>query len=133
MPRIGWLKTYEKLPSCVSPKSVTISKRADRWFISFKLDIQPESIAPKQKPISADLGLLRFATLSTGEEIHSPRPYKQLEKKLAKLQWRNRHKVIGSANWKKAQSKIAKLHYRSKNKLRHLLSCQTYKFLSAVL
>ena len=59
-----------------------------------------------------DLGLLRFATLSTGEEVCSPRPYKQLEKKLAFFQWRNRHQVIGSANWKKTQQKIAKLHYR---------------------
>ena len=112
VPRIGWLKTYERLPSQINPKSVTISKRANRWFISWKVKIQQQQIAPSDKPVSADLGLLRFATLSTGEEVHSPRPYKQLEKKLAKLQWRNRHKVVGSANWKKAQNKIAKLHYR---------------------
>ncbi len=31
---------------------------------------------------------------------------------LAKLQWKNRNKVIGSNNWKKAQLKIAKLHYK---------------------
>lgn len=112
VPRIGWLKTYERLPQEVNPKSVTISKRANKWFISWKVEIQQQQIAPSDKPVAADLGLLRFATLSTGEEIHSPRPYKQLEKKLAKLQWRNRYKVVGSANWKKAQNKIAKLHYR---------------------
>jgi len=54
--------------------------------------------------------LLRFATLSTGEEIDSPRPFRALQKKLAKLQYLNRNKVIGSANWKKAQVQIAKLH-----------------------
>ena len=112
VPRIGWLKTYERLPQGIKPKSVTISKKANRWFISCSREINSKNIAPQDNPISADLGLLRFATLSTGEEIHSPRPYQQLEKKLAKLQWLNRHKVIGSANWKKAQIKIAKLHYR---------------------
>lgn len=112
VPRIGWLKTYERLPTDTNPKSITISKRAGKWFISWKLEIQTKNIAPSNKPISCDLGLLRFATLSTGEEICSPRPYKQLEKKLILLQWRNRHKEIGSANWKKVQSKIAKLHYR---------------------
>ncbi|VEP13427.1 transposase [Hyella patelloides LEGE 07179] len=112
VPRIGWLKTYEKLPINSNPKSVTISKRANKWFISWKIESSVTYVAPANNPVSVDLGLLRFATLSTGEEIHSPRPYKQLSKKLAKLQWRNRHKVVGSANWKKAQSKIAKLHYR---------------------
>jgi len=112
VPRIDWLKTYERLPSQVKPKSVTISKRANKWFISWKINIDITKIAPENNPISIDLGLLRFATLSTGESIHSPRPYKQLEKKLAKLQWRNRHQVVGSANWKKTQQKIAKLHYR---------------------
>ncbi|MEM7595829.1 MAG: RNA-guided endonuclease TnpB family protein [Cyanobacteria bacterium P01_A01_bin.83] len=112
VPRIGWLKTYERLPKDIKPKSVTISKRANKWFISWKIEVQQQQIAPLDKPVSADLGLLRFATLSTGEEIYSPRPYKQLEKKLILLQWRNRHKVVGSSNWKKAQSKIAKLHDR---------------------
>ncbi|VEP15800.1 hypothetical protein H1P_3710010 [Hyella patelloides LEGE 07179] len=48
-----------------------------------------------------DLGLLRFATLSTGEELLAPRPYKQLETKLRRLQWLNRRQIIGSSNWKK--------------------------------
>ena len=112
VPRIGWLKTYERLPQGIKPKSITISKKAHRWFISFKIESEPEKIAPKNNPIGIDLGLLRFATLSTGEEVCSPRPYKHLEQKLAKLQWKNRNKVIGSNNWKKAQLKIAKLHYK---------------------
>jgi len=32
--------------------------------------------------------LLRFATLSTGEEIDSPRPFRALQKKLAKRFYR---------------------------------------------
>ena len=112
VPRIGWLKTDERLPQTVEPKSVTISKRGGRWFISFKIEVKPEEIAPKNNPVAVDLGILRFATLSTGEEISSPRPYKQLEKKLRRLQLRNRNPVIGSSNWKKTQALIAKLHYR---------------------
>lgn len=112
VPRIGWLKTYERLPQTIFPKSVTISQRAGRWFISFKLEFTPQQLTPKNSPVGVDLGLLRFATLSTREEIDSPRPFKKLEKKLRLLQWRNRHQVIGSSNWKKTQQKIAKLHYR---------------------
>ena len=131
VPRIGWLKTYERLPQGIKPKSVTISKRADKWFISFKIETEgtnrgvessrhrsvfsrrrTDDSTPQNNPISADLGLLRFATLSTGEKVDSPRPYKQLEQKLRRLQWLNRRQIIGSSNWKKTQIKIAKLHYR---------------------
>jgi putative transposase len=38
LPRIGWMKTYEVLPDNVAPKSVTISRKADRWFVSFKVE-----------------------------------------------------------------------------------------------
>ena len=38
LPRIGWMKTYEVRIDNVSPKSVTISRKADRWFVSFKVD-----------------------------------------------------------------------------------------------
>ncbi len=112
VPRIGWLKTYERLPQTINPKSVTISRKALRWFISFKLEVTPKDLKQKNNPVAVDLGLLRFATLSTGEEVSSPRPYKKLERKLRLLQWRNRHKVVGSSNWKKTQQKIALLHYR---------------------
>ncbi len=83
-----------------------------RQVISFTIETEPQTIAPNNNPIAIDLGLLRFATLSTGEEVCSPRPYKNLEQKLAKLQWRNRNQVIGSKNGQKAQLKIAKLHYK---------------------
>ncbi len=112
IPRVGWIKTYERLPQFVKPKSVTISKRASKWFISFKIEIVQENVAPVNKPIAIDLGILRFATLSTGEEVNSPRPYKKLEQKLRRLQWLNRRQVIGSSNWKKTQARLAKLHYR---------------------
>ena len=58
VPRIGWLKTYERLPSQVKPKSVTISKRANKWFISWKINIDITKIAPENNPISIDLGIL---------------------------------------------------------------------------
>ena len=57
VPRIGWLKTYERLPQGIKPSSVTISKRAHRWFISFKIEIEAEKIAPKNNPIGLDFNV----------------------------------------------------------------------------
>lgn len=109
VPVIGVLKTYERLAFGLKPKSVTISRRADRWFISYKIETQP-NINKALSKIGVDLGVLRFATLSTGEQIDSPMPLKKLGKKLAKLQWRNRNKDPRSNNWQKAQTKIAIIH-----------------------
>lgn len=115
VPVIGWLKTYERLPQGVKPKSVTISRQVDKWFISFKIEVEPQALPKSVAAVGVDLGLLRFATLSTSEEVDSPRPYKALEKQLASLQWRNRNKQIHSNSWKKAQIKIARLHARIGN------------------
>jgi len=58
VPRIGWLRTYERLPLSINPKSVTISCIAGRWFISFKLEVKPKDIKQKNHPVAVDLGLL---------------------------------------------------------------------------
>ena len=110
LPRIGWVKTYEILPDNVSPKSVTVSKKADRWFISFKVETATIITDKSVDVVGVDLGVKTLATLSTGEVFDSAKPYKNLESKLSRLQYLNRHKTKFSSNWKKAQLKIAKLH-----------------------
>ncbi len=45
----------------------------------------------------------------------APKAYRQMESRLSRLQWLNRHKQRGSANGQKAQRAIAKLHQRIAN------------------
>ncbi len=110
VPKIGWLTTYERLPQGVKPKSVAISRVAARWFISFKISVDIKQSIKSVDRVGVDLGVNHWATLSTFEVFDSPKPYKKLEKKLARLQWLNRRQNKGSANLKKAQIKIARLH-----------------------
>ncbi|NEP04960.1 MAG: IS200/IS605 family element transposase accessory protein TnpB [Okeania sp. SIO2G4] len=110
LPRIGWVKTYEILPDNVTPKSVTISRKADRWFISFKTDTETQITEKSVDVVGVDLGIKSLATLSTGEVFPGAKSYRKLEAQLSRLQYLNRHKVKFSNNWKKAQLKIAKLH-----------------------
>ena len=87
---------------------------ADRWFISFRFDVeQPESC--QTSVVGVDLGIKALATLSTGEVIPGAKSYKNYAAKLSRRQWLNRHKTIGSNNWKKAQLKIARLHGKIAN------------------
>ncbi|MBW4592229.1 MAG: transposase [Brasilonema angustatum HA4187-MV1] len=113
VPVIGVLKTYERLPQ-VSTKSATISRQADRWFISFRFEVDTQELN-HAGVVGVDLGVKALATLSTGEVVTGAKSYKKNESKLSRMQWLNRHKIIGSANWKKAQMQIARLHRKIAN------------------
>jgi putative transposase len=113
VPVIGILRTYERLPQ-VKPKSVTISRQADRWFISFRFEVEAQN-SEHTDVVGVDLGVKTLATLSTGEVLKGAKSYKKYESKLSRMQWFNRRKIIGSANWKKAQIKIARLHRKIAN------------------
>ncbi len=114
VPRIGKLKTYERLPSVDKIKSVTISRQADRWFISFKIETQIQNNS-NTGIVGVDLGVKSLATLSTGEVVEGAKSYRKNKTKLSRLQWLNRNQIIGSKNWRKAQLKIARLHRKIAN------------------
>jgi len=113
VPVIGILKTYERLPQ-VLIKSCTISRSADRWFISFRFDVKQQEVC-QTIIIGVDLGIKTLATISTGEVVQGTKSYKKSAAKLSRMQWLNRHKIIGSNNWKKAQLALAKLHRKIAN------------------
>ncbi len=113
VPKIGILKTYERLPQ-VKPKSVSISRQANKWFISFRFDVEQQE-SSGTNIVGVDLGVKSLATLSTGEVITGAKSYRKYEAKLSRLQWLNRNKARHSGNWKKAQLQIARLHRKIAN------------------
>jgi putative transposase len=115
VPVVGWLKTFERLPTGYQPKSFTVSRQADRWFVSCQVETEPSEAVTGLPVVGVDLGVKALATLSTGEVFVGAKSYRKYEKKLSKLQWLHRHKEYGSANWKKAQIKIARLHRQIAN------------------
>ncbi|GET39713.1 transposase, IS605 OrfB family protein [Microseira wollei NIES-4236] len=83
VPVIGVLKTYERLPNGITPHTVTISRLADRWFISFKLEVEPTCTPKAIDIVGVDLGILNLATLSTGEVFVGAKKTRGLLKRLA--------------------------------------------------
>jgi len=114
VPVIGFFKTFERLPQVPVVKSCTISRGADRWFISFRFDVEQQK-STHTSVVGVDLGVKNLATLSNGEIVAGAKSYKKYAAKLSRMQWLNRHKIIGSNNWKKAQAKIARLHMKIAN------------------
>ena len=115
VPVIGKLKTYERLPTIHQPKNVTISREAERWFISFRIEIDSITTDKEVDVVGIDLGIKTLATLSTGKVFEGAYSYRKLSGKLAKLQRELTRKSFGSSNYQKAKLKVQKLHRRIAN------------------
>jgi putative transposase len=118
IPNLGWVRMREPLRFEGKVQSATISRKADRWFISFNVKLDNLSHLPKaenQGETGVDVGVTTHATLSTGEKVEGPKPHKKLLNRVKKLGRSLSRKVKGSQNGKKAKVKLAKLHMRIAN------------------
>jgi putative transposase len=97
------------LPS--EPTSVTVIKdAADRYFVSFVVEIEPIQLPNNGQSIGIDLGIIDFATFDTGEKIKSPKPLKRRLKKLRKAQRKHAKTDKGSRRRERARKRVAKIH-----------------------
>ncbi|MGB3695499.1 MAG: RNA-guided endonuclease TnpB family protein, partial [Spirulinaceae cyanobacterium] len=114
--KIGDIKPIwsRELPS--TPSSVTVIKDcADRYFVSFIVEINPSKLPDNNKSIGIDLGITDFATTSNGEKYKAPKPLKRRLKRLRKLQRNLARKTKGSERREKARKRVAKLHAKVKD------------------
>lgn len=116
IPRLGLVRMRETLRFNGKVLSATISRVADRWFVSIAVDTSDNPHLPKaenQGVVGVDLGVSALATLSTGEPpIPGPKPHKALLNRLRRLSRSLSRKQKGSRNRQKAKAKLAKLHAR---------------------
>ncbi len=118
IPNLGWVRMRETLRFTGKIMSATVSRVADRWFVSITVDTQHDLSLPKaenQGAVGVDLGVSALATLSTGEIIAGPKAHKVLLCRLQRLSRSLSRKVKGSENRKKAKLKLARLHARIGN------------------
>ena len=108
--KIGLLKTKwsRELPS--NPSSVTVIKDcANRYFLSFVVEIEPASNPAPRESIGVDLGIKIFAALSTEEKVYSP-DYSKLDRKIRRIQKQLARCIKGSNRREKIRLKLARLH-----------------------
>lgn len=109
--KIGDIKVIlcRELPAV--PSSVTVIKdSADRYFVSFVVEFNPQQLPENGQSVGRDLGITDFATLSNGEKVKSPKPLKKRLKRLRKLQRNLSRQQKGSKRREVARKKLAKLH-----------------------
>jgi putative transposase len=97
--------------------SATVSRVADRWFVSITVDTldHPQRPAENQGTVGVDLGVSALATLSTGEQVAGTKPHTALLKRLKRLSRSLSRKQKGSRNRQKTKAKLARLHARIAN------------------
>ncbi|ELR97832.1 transposase, IS605 OrfB family, central region [Gloeocapsa sp. PCC 73106] len=115
--KVGDLKCIWSRPLPSAPTSVTLIKdAADRYFLSFVVEVNPVKLPKNTESIGIDLGILDFATLSTvREKIKAPKPLKARLKKLRKFQRKLSKKQKGSNRRERARKRVAKLHAKIKD------------------
>ena len=135
IPLLGWVRMRESLRFAGKILSATVSRKADRWFVSICVETSDLSHLPpanNQGVVGVDLGVSALATLSTGESVEGPRPLKRLLRQLRALSKSLSRKKLGSKNRRKAKLKLAKLHARisniRENALHQLTSDLTRRF-----
>ena len=119
LPKIGWVKLTEELRFEGKIISLTVSRKADRWFVSFNIELTPEKLnaykLENQECIGIDLGINKLVTLSNGKSFDGPKPLKYYLKKVKRLSRSMFRKVKGSKNREKAKLKLSKLHLKISN------------------
>jgi putative transposase len=130
LPRLGTLRTHEsteKLADKIAAGearilSATVSRTAQRWFVSFTVEVERDVPGRHVRPGSAigvDLGV---KTLLTGVDdagrviaVAGPKPLRASLRKLRRASRAHSRKVKGSANRRKSAARLVRVHARVAN------------------
>ena len=129
LPKIGLVKFRKSQEILGTPKNVTVSKRAGKWYVA--IQVEQEIKEPKHKyankEIALDLGISKLATFSDGSVLKPHNAYRKRQEKLAREQRKLSRKKKGSNNRKKQIFKLQKFHKKtSDSRLDYLHKASTW-------
>ncbi len=100
-------------------KTLSFSRRGDDWYLIASCDLSDPAPEPHAGPaVGIDLGLLQFATFSTGEQVANPRFFRRDEQDLARAHRRVSRHAKGSAARERYKRALRKLYDRISNRRR---------------
>jgi len=116
LPRIGRVRVKEETVLNGRILRATVSRAADRWFVSFTVEHEIPYVPPPPGPaVGVDLGVSHMATLSDGRVFDSPRPLRSRLRKISRLTKELHKRREGSNNRRKAADRLAKAYWRIGN------------------
>ena len=114
LPKIGWVRMKENLRFRGDIMSTTVSRIANKWFVSVSVDTVPDPLPhiSHLPVVGVDVGIKHLAVTSEGDTFENPKALRRYEHKLKRLQRELSRRKKGGKNWHKTKAKLAKLHYR---------------------
>ena len=104
----------------------------DQWYATFSCEV-PEAapLPPSDAAVGLDLGVLYFATLSTGEHIENPRHYRKGLKRIKRLSQVKDRRTKGSHRRKRAAIALARAHRKVRNQRRNFHHQLSHRLVNA--
>lgn len=117
LPKFGWLTYRNSRPWAGRVKSVTFSRKAGEWYVSILTEREVPEPRPRQDAwVGIDVGIAKYATLSTGAIAPSIFAYRRARLKLARLARKLARAKKGSRRRVKTKMRLAACHVQIANK-----------------
>ena len=125
-PKLGTLRTVMHRPLEGKPKTCSIKRDGDQWFVSIVCELDLAEPVPREGPVVAvDRGIANFGATSDGDMIASPQHLKASLKRLAHAQRTVSRRKKGSKNREKAKARVARIHRKVRRQRYHFLHVQS--------
>ena len=114
--KIGRIPFRRHRPLLGTPKTVTLVREADGWYVCISCtDVPTQPLPLTGQETGIDVGLKVFLITADGERVENPRHYRKAERELKKAQRRVSRRKKGSKRRKKAAQVLAKKHQKIKH------------------
>jgi len=114
-PKVGWINLRLSRPVEGATKSASFTRdAAGHWHVCLIQEFElPEVALPAaQNPVGVDLGLIDFATLSTGEAIPAPKFARRADRRVRRAQRVVSRRKKGSNRRQKAKRRLSRVHQK---------------------
>jgi putative transposase len=113
--KIGRIRIRLHRPLEGTPKTVTISREADRWYVCFSCaEVPVEPLPLTGCETGLDVGLKVFLVTAEGESVENPRHHRKAERELKIAQKRVSRRKPGSKRRRRAVTQCARKYQKVK-------------------
>ena len=111
LPKLGWIRYRNSRAILGEIKNITISQTNGKWYASIQTEREIEApVHTATSAVGVDVGIVKFATLSTGEVFEPINSFRSKAQRLARYQRAMSRKTKFGKNWIKTKCRITRLH-----------------------
>jgi putative transposase len=127
-PKLGAIPVVLHRPLEGKPKTCTIRRDGDQWFVSISCEVDVADPVPSNKPaIGLDRGVVNLIAGSDGRLVPNPRHLSGTQRRLQRAQRVVARRRRGSKNQTKAKGRVARLHRKVRRQREHILHVESHR------